>query len=84
MKRVTKTIKNETKEQKEGFLVMLLGTLWDSLLGNMLAEKKIVRAGYGNKKRKGMWRLVMEIKWILNTTSSFNKFWNQKVLSKWA
>ena len=27
LKRVTKTIKNETKEQKEGFLVMLLGTL---------------------------------------------------------
>ena len=26
LKRVTKTIKNETKEQKEGFLSMLLGT----------------------------------------------------------
>ena len=63
---------------------MLLGTLWDSLLGNMLAEKRIVRADYGNKKGKGMWRLVMEIKWILNIASSFNKFWNQKVWSKWA
>ena len=26
LKRVTKTVKNETKEQKEGFLSMLLGT----------------------------------------------------------
>ena len=34
LKRVTKTIKNETKEQKGGFLTMLLGTLGASLLGN--------------------------------------------------
>ena len=33
LKGVTKTIKNETKEQKEGFLSMLLGTLGASLLG---------------------------------------------------
>ena len=26
------------------------------LLGNMLTGKRIVRAGYGNKKRKGMLR----------------------------
>ena len=34
LKGVTKTIKNETKEQKGGFLSMLLGTLGASLLGN--------------------------------------------------
>ena len=45
LKRVTKRIKNETKEQKGGFLSMLLGTLGASLLGNMLAGKGIVRAG---------------------------------------
>ena len=39
LKRVTKGIKNETKEQKGGFLSMLLGTLGASLLGNVLAEK---------------------------------------------
>ena len=39
LKRVTKGIKNETKEQKGGFLSMLLGTLGASLLGNLLAEK---------------------------------------------
>ena len=50
---VTKTIKNETKEQKGGFLLsMLLGTLGPSLLGNLLTGKGIVRAGSVNKKRK--------------------------------
>ena len=43
---VSKRIKNETKEQKRGFLSMLLGTLGASLLGNLLTGKGIVRAGY--------------------------------------
>ena len=51
-KGVTKTIKNETKEQKGGFLIMLLGTLGASFLENLLRGKGIVRAGTGNKKRK--------------------------------
>ena len=34
LKEVTKTIKNETKEQKGGLLSMLLGPLGASLLGN--------------------------------------------------
>ena len=54
--RVTKTIKNETKEQKGRFLSMLLGTLGASLSGNILTGKGIVRAGYGNKKGKGIVR----------------------------
>ena len=46
LKGVTKTIKNETKEQRGGFLGMLLGTLGASLLGNLLTGGKgIVRAG---------------------------------------
>ena len=48
---VTKTIKNEVKEQKGGLLSILF-TLGASLLGNMLAEKGIVRTGSGNKKGK--------------------------------
>ena len=40
-KGVTKTIKNETKEQKGGFLSMLLGTLGASFLGNLLAGKEL-------------------------------------------
>ena len=52
LKGVTKTVKNETKEQKGGFLSMLLGTLGAGLLGYSLTGKGIVRAGSGNKKRK--------------------------------
>ena len=54
---ITETVKNEVKEQKGGFLSMLLGTLGASLLGNMLAGKGVIRAGegtiragYGSKK----------------------------------
>ena len=49
---MTKTIKNQTKEQKVGFLSMLLGALGASLLGNLLSWKGIVTAGSGNKKEK--------------------------------
>ena len=53
---------------------MLLGTLGASLLENLLTDKEIyragkgrgiVRAGYGNKKRK------KTTKWIFNAASSF-------------
>ena len=47
LKGVSKTIENETKEQRGGFLSMLLGTLGASLLGNLLAAKGIMRAGDG-------------------------------------
>ena len=52
LKGVTKTIKNEIKEQKGGPFGMLLGTLRASLFGNILAGKEIVRTGSGNKKGK--------------------------------
>ena len=74
LKGVTQTIKNEAKEQKGGFLRMLLGTLGVSLLGNILAGKGIIRAGsgrrslnsstlYGNKKGKGIVRAGYEKQW---------------------
>ena len=54
---VSETIKNEAKEQKGGFLSMLLCTLGSSLLGNMLAGKVVkrteegtVRVGYGSNR----------------------------------
>ena len=58
LKGVTKSIENETIEQRGGFLGMLLGTLGASLLGNLLTGGKgmmrvgdgIVRAGEGSKK----------------------------------
>ena len=66
LKGVTESVQNEVKEQKGGFLSMLLGTLGASLLGNLLTGKRInkkgkginragegiVRAGYGNKNNK--------------------------------
>ena len=70
----TEIVQNEVKEQNEGFLSMLLGTLGVSLLGNILAGKGknragegIVRAGYGNNK-KGK----KTTKRIFNVASSFN------------
>ena len=66
IKAVTETVQNEVKEQKGGFLSMLLGTLGASLLGNILTGwginrageralatregRGIVRAGYGNNE----------------------------------
>ena len=47
LKGVSKTIGNEIKEQRGGFLSMLLGTLGASLLGNLLTGKGIMRAGDG-------------------------------------
>ena len=54
---VSETIHNEAKEQRGGFLSMLLGTLGASLLGNLLAgraingaKQEVIGAIYGNKK----------------------------------
>ena len=63
LKGVTKTIKNETKEQKGRFLSMLLGTLGASLLGNLLTGKGIVRSGSENKKGKGILRAGTGKQW---------------------
>ena len=58
---ITETVKTEVKEQKGGFLSMLLGTLGASLLSGLLAKtlsgrgvitagEGTMRAGYGSKK----------------------------------
>ena len=48
LKGVTKTIENETKKQRGGFLSMLLGKLGASLIGDLLTGGKgIVRAADG-------------------------------------
>ena len=60
LKGVTKTVENELKKQKGGFLSALLGTLRASSLGDLLigkikgkginrAGEGVLRAGYGNK-----------------------------------
>ena len=61
LKGVCKTIQDEAKEQRGGFLSMLLGTLGASLLGDVLSKglsgkgviragEGTIRAGYGSKK----------------------------------
>ena len=75
LKGVSKTIETETKEQKGGFLSMLLGTLGASLLGNLLTGGKgimrggdgIVRAVSGSEKKTR----------FTDTFSSFNKYRNK-------
>ena len=48
LKGVSETIQHEAKEQRGGFLSMLLGTLGASLLGNLLTGGKgVIRAGEG-------------------------------------
>ena len=59
LKVVTEAVQNEVKEQKGGFLSMLLGALGASLLGNLLAGKGIYRARKGkgiNRAREGIVR----------------------------
>ena len=61
LKGVRETIQNEAKEQRGGFLSMLLGTLGASLLGDILSKglsgkgviragEGTIRAGYGSKR----------------------------------
>ena len=49
IKGFSETFKNEAKEQKGEFLVMLLGTLGASLLGNLLTSQgqETIREGEG-------------------------------------
>ena len=61
LKGVSETIQHEAKEQRGGFLSMLLGTLGASLLGDILSKglsgkgviragEGTIRAGYGSKR----------------------------------
>ena len=59
LKGITETVQNEVKEQKGGFLSMLLGTLGASLLRNLLtgpgvnrAGEGVIRAGYDSRSCK--------------------------------
>ena len=60
LKGVSETIQHEAKEQRGGYLGMLLGTLGASLLGDVLSKglsgkgviragERTIRAGYGSK-----------------------------------
>ena len=47
IKNFSHTIKNEAKEQKWGLLKMLLRTLGDSLLRNLLTDKEVMVTSQG-------------------------------------
>ena len=47
VKEINETIKKETKQQKGGFLSMLLGTIAAGLLESALTGKGVMRAGEG-------------------------------------
>ena len=50
IKRLRETIKDDAKEQKGGFLSMLLGTLGASLLENLLRGKRALAKSQGRSK----------------------------------
>ena len=57
LKGITEWVQNEIKEQKGGFLSILLGTLGASLLGNMLTGKGVNKKGKGiNRAGEGIIR----------------------------
>ena len=85
LKGVSKTIEKETKEQRGGFLSMLLGTLGASLLGNLLTGKGIMRVGDGivragsgsvESRAKGDGSKKKQTKFTI-TFSSINKYRNK-------
>ena len=50
LKGVSETIENEAKEQKGGFLSMLIGTLGTRLLGDVSFGKGFIKAGEGTTR----------------------------------
>ena len=68
IKVVSETIKNEAKEQKDGFLSMLLGTLDASLLGNLLRGRDTITP---DKARLEQVKVQLAQGRIFNTASFF-------------
>ena len=58
LKGVTETAQNEVKEQKGGFHSLLLGTLGTSLVGNLLTDREINRAGKGGAINRAGERII--------------------------
>ena len=74
LKGVSKTTENETKEQRGGFLSMLLVTLGAGLLGNLLTGgKRIMRVGDGIVRAGGSKGSKKKTKFTV-TFSSINKY----------
>ena len=83
LKLVSETTQNEAKEQKGGFLSVVLGTLGASLLGNMLAGKRAIaasqrwgvnRAREGEIEKRQGWAFIRAVygPWDFLSKSIFN------------
>ena len=72
IKFVSKTLENEVKNQKGGFLCVPAATLGASLLESMLSDKGMIGAGKGVKGRCRVEAIIREQPKIFNDTLSFN------------
>ena len=83
LKGVSENIQHEAKEQRGGFLGMLLGTLGASLLGDILSKglsgKGVIRAGEATVRagegtiRAGYGSKGSSLKFFDSSTTSLNK-----------
>ena len=73
IQRISEAIKNEIKEQKCGYLSMLLGTLAASLLGNALTERGVYSSTSAKSKLNSIevWISTAIFDLILVMISSF-------------
>ena len=60
---------------------MLLGTLWTSLLGNMLTGKGILNARYGNKQGKRILWLILKYRNVIRMNLGLMEF-NIKMIGR--
>ena len=57
IKGISETIENKAKEQKDGFLPMLVGKLAASMLGNALIGKGVIRGRW--RSNKSRWKCLI-------------------------
>ena len=81
IKGISKAIKNKAKEQKGGFLQMLLGTLSAGTLGKSFAKKEVIRASQvlaKSSKGPNVWDLPETFR-ILSGDQYKNWWFNKKL-----
>ena len=78
IKGISKTVKNKRKEQKQGFLGMLLGALDASFSGNLLTGKGATATSQDitclDVVQVKLIKEKLELARIFNVTSPFNTF----------
>ena len=88
IKRISETLKSEAKEQKDRFILMLLGTLASSILENGLTGKGVIRAGQRVIRAKSKFLMVphsltnFEIQKYYQKEPKFNGVYSRNSFSK--